>query len=239
MLSAFRIKDPCLSTAARSGRGPRNPPARRSPQCASKHRKRQTADHEHACPAPQGHRADKNPIANTTIHPTIIKETAAPAVILSFSLVVVRRIQGLSWQPLTSAPCRRISCTARDRSCGRSGPAALPWEIRCRCMRRIYARPDSRVTFSFLNLSGGGRDRRSAGPSQAKQRYRCLLDIATSGRSARPPGRTIFSVHPPIFHRKRLTNRPKSRGYGRSRLRLGATRGGCDRTNPAIRARRQ
>jgi hypothetical protein len=133
-------------------------------------------------------RADKNTIANTTIHPTMTKEAAAPAVILSFSLVVVRRMQGLSSRPLMSAPCRRISCTARDRSCGRSGPAALPLEIRCHCMPRIYVRPDSRVVFSFLNLSGGGRDRQSAGPSQARQRYRCQPHIATPGRSTWFPG---------------------------------------------------
>jgi hypothetical protein len=93
------------------------------------------------------------------------KEAAAPAVILSFSLVVVPRIQGLSWRPLRSGPCHRISCTARDRSGGRSGPAALPWEIRCHCMPGIYVRPDSRVVFSFLDLSMGRRDRRSLGPS--------------------------------------------------------------------------
>ena len=42
------------------------------------------------------YRADKNTIANTTIHPTMTKEVAAPAVILSFSLAVVRRIQDLA-----------------------------------------------------------------------------------------------------------------------------------------------
>src|SRR5665213_4367520 len=50
----------------------------------------------------------------------MIKEAAAPAVILSFSFgVVPPRIQGLSWPPLRCGPCRRISCTARDRSAAR------------------------------------------------------------------------------------------------------------------------
>jgi hypothetical protein len=167
------------------------------------------------------------------------KEAAAPAVILSFSLVVVRRIQGLSWRPLMSGPCRRISCTARDRSCGRSGPAALPWEIRCHCMRCIYVRPDSRVAFSFFRSLGWG-----AVTGGRLDRLRPAKDIdprCISQRQAAPHdlrGRTIFSVRPPIFHRKRLTDRPKSRGCGPSRLGLCATRGGCDRKNPAICARR-
>jgi hypothetical protein len=162
------------------------------------------------------------------------KDAAAPAVILSFSLVVVPRIQGFSSRPRPCSPCRRISCTARDRSGGRSGPAALPWEIRCHCMRRIYVRPDSRVAFSFLNLSMGA----VTGGRLDRLRPREDIDACCiSQRQATPNGlrrRTIFGLRPPIFHRKRLTNQPKRRGWGEAAPRLCATRGGCDRKNPAI-----
>jgi hypothetical protein len=87
-LSVFRMDDCPLSAAATSGRGPRNLSGGVNASSIEKVRLRTINPLPTRRPEPIGYPADSNTIANTTIHPTMTKETAAPAVILSFSLVV-------------------------------------------------------------------------------------------------------------------------------------------------------
>jgi hypothetical protein len=59
----------------------------------------------------------------------------------------------LSWRPLLSFPCHRISYTEQDRFCGPAAQAALPSEILCRCMPDIFAQSGLRMASSQMAFS--------------------------------------------------------------------------------------